>query len=604
MSTAALPLAALPSPQVQQLATLTEQLDGASLWWLSGYAAGLARRSGGAAAQPLAAAPAAAAEPTGNRLTIVYGSQTGNAKQVAETLARQVEANGLAVRLLRADAYPQRELAKERLLYVVISTQGDGDAPDDARGFLDFLASRRAPQLKELAFAVLGLGDTSYPQFCVIGRKLDERLAELGGKRLFDFGAADLDIETVAEPWSKQALEQARGVLHTTPSAPLASVTPLRPHAEAEAWSAKRPFQAELIANQRLTSRESDKDVRHIELDLAGAGLDYAPGDALGVLPHNPPRLIASVLEALKLDGNTPLAVKGETLPLAGWLDSKRELTKLSRPFVSTLAEHTGHAELKALLEPGQTDALRQLLENTQPIDLIERYRPEWNAEQLVAALRPLAPRLYSIASSRAAVGDEVHLTVAHVEYEAASGTRWGAASHWLASREEGQQIDVYLQRNERFHLPKDASRDVIMVGPGTGVAPFRAFVQERAEAGASGRNWLFFGNPHFRHDFLYQTEWQAALKQGTLSRLDLAFSRDQADKVYVQQRLREQGRELYAWLEAGAQLYVCGALSMARDVDRALRDVITEHGGRSAEDADAYLAQLRDTHRYAQDVY
>jgi sulfite reductase (NADPH) flavoprotein alpha-component len=588
----------LPRERAQHLERLTEGLDAASLWWLSGYAAGLAGR-----VAPLPDTHAAAEPDAGARLTIVYGSQTGNARRVAEQLARQAETAGLNVRLARADAYPLRELAAERLLYVVVSTQGDGDPPDDARGLLDFLAGRRAPKLESLSFAVLGLGDSSYPQFCVTGRKLDARLAELGAKRLFDFAAADLDIDTVAEPWTQQALKIARDVLKTT-TAVATNVTPLRPHVEPVAWSATRPLTAPILANLRITAGDSAKDVRHIEIDLAGSGLEYEPGDALGVLPRNPEVLVEAVLETLRLDGDTNVAHGGETHTLREWLTSRRELTRLSRPFVTALAERSGDGSLKNLLEPGRADALREMLTTQQPIDLLQRWPAEWSGEALVAALRPLAPRLYSIASSRAAVGDEAHLAVAHVEYEYGRGTRWGAASHWLATRAEGETIDVHLERNERFRLPPDPARDIIMIGAGTGVAPFRGFVQQRAAAGAQGRNWLFFGNPHFRSDFLYQLEWQAALKDGSLQRMDVAFSRDRAGRIYVQHRLREHGRELFAWLEGGAHLYVCGATAMARDVETALRDVIAGHGTRNPEAADAYIATLREQHRYARNVY
>lgn len=595
MSAVALPRLPLPTDRAQHLEQLTRGLDAASLWWLSGYAAGLAGR-----AAP--AADARAATEPGARLTILFGSQTGNARRVAEQLARKAGDAGFDVRLARADAYPLRELSQERLLYAVISTQGDGDPPDDARALFDFLASRRAPKLDALSFAVLGLGDSSYPQFCLTGRKLDARLAELGGTRLFEFGEADLDIDVVAEPWTQQALAHAREVLKVQP--PATNVTPLRPHVEAQAWSAARPFKAEVLANQRITAAGSAKDVRHIELDLAGAGFDYAPGDALGVVPRNPEPLVAAVLDGLRLDGDALVLHAGETHGLREWLTSRRELTRLSRPFVAALAARSGGTALRELLQPERADALRKLLATLQPIDLLQRYPASWTGEALVAALRPLAPRLYSIASSRAEVGDEVHLTVAHVEYASGADTRWGAASHWLATRAQGEAVEVCLERNERFRLPAEASRDIIMVGPGTGVAPFRAFVQQRATVGASGRNWLLFGNPHLRSDFLYQLEWQAALKNGSLQRLDVAFSRDQAGKLYVQHRLREHGRELYAWLEAGAHLYVCGATAMARDVEAALRDVIVEHGARDAEAAEAYIANLREQHRYARDVY
>jgi sulfite reductase (NADPH) flavoprotein alpha-component len=289
---------------------------------------------------------------------------------------------------------------------------------------------------------------------------------------------------------------------------------------------------------------------------------------------------------------------------LREWLTSQRELTRLSRPFVAALAEHSVDAELQALLQPENAEALRAVLIDRQPIDLLQNHPAAWSGDALVAALRPLTPRLYSIASSRAAVDGEGHLTVAHVEHETRAGIRWGAASHWLATRGEGETVEVYLEPNERFRLPADPDRDIVMIGPGTGVAPFRAFVQQRAAAGGRGRNWLLFGNPHFRSDFLYQTEWQAALKHGTLHRMDVAFSRDLAEKIYVQDRLREHGRDVFDWLENGAHLYVCGATSMARDVEHALRDVIIDHGARDGEAADAYIAKLRDAHRYARDVY
>ena len=603
MSVAALPRPPLPDDKAQLLSHLTEGLSAESLWWLSGYAAGLAR--GRAPESESGAVPAASAVTEAQaaaRLTIVYGSQTGNAKRVAEQLAQQAKDAGLYVRLARADAYPLRELAKERLLYMVISTQGDGDPPDDARGFLEFIHGRRAPELKSLKFAVLGLGDSSYPQFCVIGRQLDARLAALGANRLFGFGEADLDIETVAAPWTLTALTHAREVLKAP--AAVTNVTPLRPHVETPTWSATRPFKAEVLANQRITADGSAKDVRHLELDLTGSGIEYEPGDTLGVLPCNPAPLVEAMLDALHLDGDTPVTHADETRPLQEWLTRKRDITRLGRPLIKALAERSGADALKRLLEPERTDALRAVLETLQPIDLLQRYPAAWSGEAWIAALRPLAPRLYSIASSRATVGEEAHLTVAHVEYRTDAGTRWGAASHWLTTRAEGESAEIYLERNERFRLPADSGRDIIMIGPGAGVAPFRGFLQQRAALAARGRNWLLFGNPHFRSDFLYQLEWQAALKNGSLHRLDVAFSRDQAEKIYVQDRLREQGRELFDWLERGAHVYVCGATAMAREVESALRDVIAAHGARSAEAAGEYLAALRDERRYARDVY
>lgn len=599
-------LAVPPSLLSQEQAVLLEQLtgglDGAGLWWLSGYAAGLARSHALPPARP--SALAVAETETAPLLTIVYGSQTGNARRLAEKLAQQVEAAGLGVRLLRADAYPTRELKNERHLAIVISTQGDGDPPDDARGFFDFITGKRAPRLPELQYSVLALGDSSYPQFCAIGRRLDERLAELGAKRWFARGDADLDIDSVASPWLANALTVVKEALK--PQAPLATVTPLRPLAAAvSTYTRDNPFPAELLVNQRITGRGSEKDIRHIELSLEGSGLHYEAGDALGIWPVNPPALVDAVLATLELDGTQAITQGEQTLALREWLSSKRELTRLSRPFVATHAAHAKNEALNALLAPDRMVDFTRLLADQQVIDLLHGYPAAWTAEELVAALRPMAPRLYSIASSPKSVGEEAHLTVAHIEYTIDGDTRWGTASNFLARAAEGERLPVFIEHNDRFRLPKDGARDVILVGPGTGVAPFRGFVQDRAASGASGRNWLFFGNPHARTDFLYQLEWQDALKRGELHRLDLAFSRDQAHKVYVQDRLRERGAEVFAWLQEGAHLYVCGdATRMAKDVHAALLDIIATHGGKSAEDAADYLNELQAQGRYARDVY
>ena len=585
---AALPSSPLPDDRSALLGRLTDGLDAASLWWLSGYTAGLAQRSH---------APLLTAVPTGEAataeiLTVVYGSQTGNSKRLAEKLAQQAEDAGLSTRLLRADAYPLRELKNERYLQLVISTQGDGDPPDDARGLVEFLLGKRAPALPQLTFAVLGLGDSSYPKFCEIGRVLDERLTELGGTRWLPRGDADLDVDTVATPWVESALALARETLK--PHAPLATVTPLRPLPATPTWSREQPFHAEVLVNQRITGRGSDKDIRHIEISLEGSGLSYEPGDALGIWPVNAPTLVNEVLTTLSLDGEQAITIGDKQQSLREWLTNHRELTRLSRAFVARHNTRGGH-----------TIDLAGLPTGTQVIDLLRAYPATWSGEDLIAALRPLTPRLYSIASSQKTVGDEAHLTIAHVEYERDGATHWGVASHHLAGSNEGARLPIFIERNDRFRLPKDGARDLIMIGPGTGVAPFRGFVQERIATGTSGRHWLLFGNPHSRSDFLYQIEWQRALKQGHLSRLDLAFSRDQAHKVYVQDRLREHGRELYAWLQSGAHLYVCGdATRMAKDVHTTLLDVIAEHGGKSREDAEDFLNALQQQGRYARDVY
>ena len=608
MSSAAL---ALPTPLSPERSALLAQLaagaDASGLLWASGYLAGLARSLD---APVIAPAPATAVAPA----TIIYGSQTGNARRAAEALHAKLDAAGLPARLLRADAYSTRELANERLLYLVISTQGEGDPPDDAIGFSEFLLGRRAPKLPQLQFAVLGLGDTSYADFCGIARKLDARLVELGATRVQTLGEADLDIDIVAAPWREQALAHARELLKPAPATHLATVTPLRPHA-LPAWSQDKPFVAEVLANQRITGREFrnvgfrkygavDKDVRHLELSLPGSGLAYEPGDALGIRHRNPDALVDAVLAATKLDGDALVARDGESLALAEWLRDKRELSRIGRPLLASVAERGAHAELARLLEAQDKSGLAAVFDTHQLIDVLRRWPAGWDADALVAALRPQAQRLYSIASSRKRVGEEAHLTVDALRYQAHGFEHLGAASGFLASLEEGGSLPVYIEPNERFRVPADASRDILMIGPGTGVAPFRGFVQERAETGAAGRNWLLFGAQHFNTGFLYQAEWQDALAKGELHRLDLAFSRDQADRIYVQQRLREAGRDVYDWLQGGAHLYVCGAIAMGKDVHAALLDIVAAHNGGDTEAASDYLSSLQREGRYARDVY
>jgi sulfite reductase (NADPH) flavoprotein alpha-component len=586
----------LDATRVELLSRLVKGLDASTLQWLSGYAAGLASAQG-----DTPRAPPAAELDASVFATIVHGSQTGNGRRIAEALATRLQGQGIQARLIRAGEYPLRELARERRLFVAMSTHGDGDPPDDARAFTDFLFSRRAPQLPSLEFAVLALGDSSYPKYCEIGRRIDERLAELGATRLFERVDCDVDFEAGAADWSASAftiLEQVRPVL------PATRVATLRPVAVAAPWSRERPFTAELLANQRITIGEGVRDVRHIELSLAGSGLHYEPGDALGVVAENPPQTVEAVLSAAGFSGSEAIERSGETRDLAGWLRSGLEITRVTKPLIGKFAERSGSAELAALLRPGNEAGLREFMTRTQLVDLLVHYPADWDAAALAGSLRPLVPRLYSIASSAKEVGDEVHLTVARLDSGGGS-TRPGAASHFIATRADAAQLSVYVEPNLRFRLPADTSRDVIMIGPGTGVAPYRGFLQERAATGAAGRNWLVFGARHFANDFLYQIEWQRALKRGLLTRIDLAFSRDRGPRAYVQQRIAEAGRELYDWIESGASIYVCGdATHMAPDVHAALASVIERHGALSAETARERLDRLGAAGRYLRDVY
>jgi sulfite reductase (NADPH) flavoprotein alpha-component len=593
----------LPESKHTLVTELVADLDSNALSWLSGYFAGVAQSR-----QPVRSAPppisVASAVSSAQRLTIVYGSQTGNAKRVAEALAERARATGIAHRLVRADRYATRELKDEHLLYIVMSTQGDGDPPDDSLAFVEFLAGRRAPRLPQLKFAVLGLGDSSYPLFCGIAQRLDDRLIELGAQRLHDLGMADLDIETVALPWQETAITIAQKDLKKTDApTPTASVTPLRP--AAEKVSREQPFLAELLLNQAITGRDSDKDVRHLEISLEGSDLAYQPGDALGVWPTQSAALVDRVIGTLGLNPDELVQVEHATHSLKEWLTHHRELTQLTRPFLNAHAELSGSDALRSALKPEAIEAFKALLQTRQLIDVLHAYPATWTAQALVKALRPLTPRMYSIASSPSVVDEEVHLTLANVVYEHEGEARWGAASNFLSQLGEGDKVPVFVEENPRFRLPADPSRDVIMIGPGTGIAPFRAFVQERSAAEAAGRNWLFFGNPHFASDFLYQTEWQRALQDGQLHRLDLAFSRDQADKIYVQDRIKQHASELYEWIQGGSYIYVCGdATRMAKDVHQALLHIARQEGALDEAEAKQWLDDLAAQGRYARDVY
>lgn len=599
-------LSLLSESQITRLESLALELEQPSLLWASGYLAGLASAKG-TPPQAVVTPPAGAAE--SQPLTIIYGSQTGNAKRVAEQLASKAEAAGLSVNLFRADAYKPRQLKNESLLYFVISTHSEGDEinpPDDSRGLLEFIHSRRAPKLSTMNYAVLALGDTSYANFCGIGRELDERLQALGATRIRDRGEADVDVETVAGPWVKQALEQAvETLLQREPghNPPGGVVTPLRP--KRTSWNRDNPFSAEILASQKIVSADSVKDVHHIELSLEGSGISYQPGDALGIWPTQDPNLVAQVIEVLGLDGDEAVQVAGTTLTLTEWLTDRRELTLLTRPFIEAHAARGNHDELQGWLKPEAREQLSELLNRWQLVDFLVHWPTIWDTASLLQALRPLAPRMYSIASSQAAVEEEVHLTIQKLHYQHQDEDRWGVASRYLCDLNEGDTASIFIDTNDRFRLPKDASRDVIMIGPGTGVAPFRAFVQEREESGAEGRNWLFFGNPNRRADFLYQLEWQQALDGGALTHLSVAFSRDQDKKIYVQDRLRENAAELWTWLDAGAHLYLCGdANRMAPDVHAALLGVIAEQGGKSADEASEWLKKAVSEGRYARDLY
>ena len=584
----------LSDEQQRQLNQVLSTLNTQQLAWVSGYLYGLSQSG----VQSVATSAAVAAP--GGSLTILYGSQTGNAKGVASAIQAQAKAHGLPVTLTSMVDYKPKQLKKESHLLVVVSTYGEGEPPESAVDLFEQLKKGKIGKLEGLKFAVLGLGDSSYEFFCQTGKDFDDFLSKAGAERIHELASLDVDYQEAASAWGEQAVNAVASTLSA--GAATASVAGSVQQAVGHSqYHKENPFPARLSVNQKITGRDSTKDIRHIEINLEESGITYQPGDALGIWFDNDADLVGEVLALTGLSGDEATA-QG---PLRAALTRHFELTRLHGGFITGLADISGNAALKDLA--GDKAQVNALVASAQVVDVLKRFPATLTAEQLVKLLRPLTPRLYSIASAQSEVEEEVHLTVGVVRYPQEDGTvRSGGASSYLADRlAEDAEVRVFVEHNDNFRLPANPDTPVIMVGPGTGIAPFRAFMQEREAQGAEGKNWLFFGNPHFTQDFLYQVEWQRYVKSGLLSKISLAFSRDQANKIYVQDRLREAGLELYQWLEAGAHFYVCGdANHMAKDVQEALLDVISDHGHKSREEAEEYLSELRRAKRYQRDVY
>ena len=603
MSTIPTPLP--PSLTDAALDTLTAGLSNSQLLWLSGYFYGRAAGAPATAAAPVAGAVAAAtAAPA---VTVLYGSHTGNGAKIARLAVEEATRRGLVATAQDMNEYAPRNLAREQVLLVIVSTHGEGDPPVAAEELHQFLASARAPRLPGLRYAVLALGDKSYLHYCQTGKDFDERLAALGAQRLLERTDVDVAWKAPAAAWTTAVLDTLTAELAPVAgSAAGAAVVGGPAEMPATEYTHENPWAARVLASIQLNGRGSTKETHHLELDVTGSGLHYEPGDALAVLPANAPNLVDEVLQAARLSDTAPVALGADELPLAAALATHRELTVLTRDVVERYAhlvpQHKALHELAA-----DARQLQPYLYGRDVADLLTEFPADGlTAQALVDALRPLPGRAYSIASSLLAHPDEVHLTVGAVRYETNGRRKQGVCSSHLAERlAVGDAARVFVERNEYFKLPKDAASDLIMVGAGTGVAPFRAFVEERVELGATGRNWLLFGNPHFTTDFLYQTEWLQHLKRGGLSRLDVAFSRDQAQKVYVQDRLLAAAPDVWAWLQGGATFYVCGdKAKLGTAVQQALAAVAQQQGGLSADDATAYVRDLRKRRRYLEDVY
>jgi sulfite reductase (NADPH) flavoprotein alpha-component len=581
--------------QVQWLNGFLPNLQPDQLIWMEGFISGLRAGQGGAAP---AAASAPAAAPT---LTVLFGSESGNAESLADqTVKTAAKAGFKAKAVSMGDIQPTKLKGVENLL-VIVSTWGEGDPPENSVDFVETLMSDKAPKLEGTRFSVLGLGDTSYEHFCKMGIDIDARLEALGAQRVFDRKDCDVDFDDDYATWSQGALAALSAL-----AAPAAAPTAAAATATATVkYSRKNPFPSELNERVLLNGEGSAKETIHLEFNLEGSGLTYEAGDALAVIPHNATDVVDAILAATKLDGEATVTLKDGECTLRDALTRKLDATAISLPVLKRYNEIAQDAKLAALI--ADKEALKDYSWGREIIDVLTDFPAKTlTADQLAGTMRKLPPRLYSIASSPKAHPGEVHLTVGVVRYDSNGRSRKGVCSTFLADGiEEGSTVDVFVTPNKHFKVPANPDAPLIMVGPGTGIAPFRAFIEERQATGAKGKNWLIFGDQHYLTDFLYQTEWQDYLADGILTKLDVAFSRDQAEKVYVQDRIRENAKELYAWLEQGASFCVCGdATRMAHDVDQALHDVIAQEGGLSEAAAADYVKQLKADKRYLRDVY
>lgn len=585
------------------LPTLTESQK----VWLSGYLAAIQTSS--VLVVPKALGVEQPAKSTGQTIskaiTILYGSQTGNAQRFAEKSGKTLEELGFQVNVLAMSDFKPNNLKKVENLLIVVSTYGEGEPPDNAQSFYEFLQGKRAPKLDVLRFSVLALGDSSYEFFCQTGKELDARLGELGGNRFYPRVDCDIDFD-------KPAVEWLNGVITSLSETNEGIVVPTQdtvPQVIDKVYSRTNPFRAEVLENINLNGRGSNKETRHLELSLEGSGLSFEPGDSIGIYPANDPSLVKQLLVETKWDPEEMVIVnkEGELRSLSEALIHHFEITLLTKSLLSQAAKFSANGEIQDLVTPGNEEKLKSYIKGRDLLDVVRDFGP-WNgsANEFVSILRKMPPRLYSIASSLSAYPDEVHLTIAAVRYHTHGRDRKGVCSILTAERlQPGDKLPIYIQHNPNFKLPKDPETPIIMIGPGTGIAPFRSFMQERDEIGAKGKSWLFFGDQHFVTDFLYQTEWQKWVRDGVLTKMDVAFSRDTDEKIYVQHRLLEHRKELFEWLQEGASIYICGdKKNMARDVHNSLLEIIEKEGGMSREKAEQYLNDLQKQKRYQRDVY
>jgi sulfite reductase (NADPH) flavoprotein alpha-component len=532
-------------------------------------------------------------------VTVLFASQTGNAENLAKKLGKFLKQKNIEPRIVDIAKYEGKSLEKEENIVIITSTYGDGDPPDSAKDFHQWLHSEAAPNLSNVKYSVLALGDSSYPDFCKCGVEFDLRLEQLGAKRMISRVDCDVEFDQEFGEWSRTIA----GILSSDSTIKEENIE----EEKEEGWSKKTPFSASVLRSYNLHGENSEKTTRHIEISLAGSGLTYEVGDALGVYPQNSATLVDEIIALLSLNSEYLVADKsGEQMTLRDALISQYDIRTLTKPFIEKWCEKSNSSQLSELIKSDDKKVLADFIWGRELIDLIIDYPAKFSEEgDFLSVLRKLQPRLYSISSSHRMHSDEVHLSVGLVNYESHGRQRGGVCSNFLARRNLDESVKIYIHENNAFRLPANDDLPMIMVGPGTGIAPFRAFIEERKVRNAKGENWLFFGNPYQASDFLYQGELDQFLAKGNLAKLSTAFSRDQKEKIYVQDRMREQGKDLWDWLEKGAAFYVCGDASrMAKDVDQALHDVISRHGKMSSDEAAVYVSQMKKNKRYLRDVY
>lgn len=592
-------LSPLNDVQLKALEQLTQGIQPEQAIWLNGYFQGLA--GGLTTAKSAVQLPQDAEAATVEKLplTILYGTHTGRSEALAKALCEQARAQNITCLLKPMDDYKPKQLKEEKNLLVIVSTHGEGEPPEMAEDFYEFITGKRVPKLDGVNYAVLALGDKGYKLFCQTGIEIDQALQKAGAQALVPLVKCDVDYDADAAQWTQDVLA---ALSKLQPQAPVVTALPATAQG-GEEYSKKNPFKATVLDKVRITGRDSDKEVYHLEFGLEGSGITYEPGDALGVIAQNPPQLVKEIIKSLGVIDTEVVETRIGKLPFKEALEHHYEITLLTRDLIQKYAEKTKDKKVKAIAE--SDEKLDQYLYGHDVLDLLHEFPARLTATEFLELLRPLPPRLYSISSSQKAVEDEVHITVSRVRYENKGRQRYGACSTFLADRlEVDDQVLIYIDKNPNFRLAENG-KPIIMVGAGTGIAPYRAFLQERESGNQKGKSWLFFGERRFSSDFLYQLEWQKYLQKGYLEKIDLAFSRDQKEKVYVQHKLKEQQEELFRWLEDGASFYLCGDMKyMAKDVQITLLDIIKTQGGMTDKKARAYFKKLKKEKRFMADVY